>query len=234
MKSEKIAVVTGGNRGLGFEVCRQLGQQGTRVYLTSRSEDEGQDAVNKLRNEGFKIHFYQMDVTDQDSVNRFASYFLHLTDKLDILINSAAIYYDLGHRMEEPDLDNALEAFKTNTLGPWRVSAAFLPALKKSEHPRIVNVSSGSGSFANMRSDTPVYSMSKAALNVLTIKMALSWRKYGVKVNAVCPGWVRTEMGGRNAPRSPEEGAQCILWAANIPDDGPTGGFFRDGNAISW
>jgi NAD(P)-dependent dehydrogenase (short-subunit alcohol dehydrogenase family) len=136
--------------------------------------------------------------------------------------------------METPDLDNALIAFKTNTLGPWRVSAAFLPMLKKSKQPRIVNVSSGSGSLTNMKGDTPVYSMSKAALNVLTIKMALSWRKYGVKVNAVCPGWVRTELGGKNAPRSPEEGASCILWAANIPDDGPTGGFFRDGNAISW
>ena len=197
MNSKNLAVVTGGNRGLGMEVCRQLGKEGYRVYLTSRSEDGGLKATHILMDEGLDVHFYQVDVTDQASVNKFASYFGNIHDRLDVLVNSAAVFYDLGHQVASPDMEAVEEAIHTNTLGPWRMSAALFSSLQKSKNPRVVNVSSSAGAIYHMSGGTPAYSMSKAALNVLTIKMAHEWKKHGIKVNAVCP-WVGSYRDGWN------------------------------------
>jgi NAD(P)-dependent dehydrogenase (short-subunit alcohol dehydrogenase family) len=154
--------------------------------------------------------------------------------KLDVLVNNAAILYDSWQRAASADLETVREAFETNTLGAWRMCQAFLPLLRQSEHARVVNVSSESGSLSSMGGGTPAYSVSKAALNALTRMLADELSAARILVNSVCPGWVATEMGGPGAPRTVGEGAAGIVWAATLPDDGPTGGFFRDGEPLSW
>lgn len=151
-----------------------------------------------------------------------------------MLVNNAAILYDSWQRAENANLDTVREAFETNTLGVWRMCQAFIPLLRKSGHARIVNVSSESGSLTVMGGGTPAYSVSKAALNALTHMLADELRASHILVNSVCPGWVATEMGGSDAPRTVEEGAASVIWAATLPDDGPTGGFFRDGQPLAW
>ncbi len=151
-----------------------------------------------------------------------------------MLVNNAGVLYDTWQRAENADFRTVREAFETNTLGAWRVSKAFIPMLRESARGRVVNVSSESGSLASMGGGTPAYSVSKAALNALTRMLADGLRRERILVNSVCPGWVATEMGGPGAPRTPEEGAAGVVWAATLPDDGPTGGFFRDGEPLPW
>ena len=154
--------------------------------------------------------------------------------RLDVLVNNAAILYDEWQRAENASLDTVHKAFGTNTLGAWRMCQAFIPLLRKSKHARIVNVSSESGSLTVMGGGTPGYSVSKVALNALTRMLADELRASHILVNSVCPGWVATEMGGPDAPRTVEEGAASVMWAALLPDDGRTGGFFRDGEPLAW
>jgi NAD(P)-dependent dehydrogenase (short-subunit alcohol dehydrogenase family) len=154
-------------------------------------------------------------------------------NRLDVLINNAAIHYDTWQRAIDADLAIVQEAFETNVYGPWRLCQTFIPLLRQSPHPRIVNVSSGAGALNRMGGGTPAYSMTKAALNALTLMLADELRGDGILVNAICPGWVTTDMGGRGG-RPVEEGAKGIVWAATLPDDGPTGGFFRDEKPIAW
>ena len=215
-----IAVVTGGNRGIGLEVCRQLARNGHEVYLGTRELSKAERAPN--------ITPVQLDVTDADSIQRLADQL----DDVDIVINNAAILYDTWARAESADLDEVHAAMETNLFGAWRMCEAFLPHLRASAHPRIVNVSSGSGSITEMSAGTPAYSVSKAALNALTRILAAELRHDRILVNAVCPGWTDTDMGQGGRPVA--EGATGIVWAAELPDDGPTGGFFRDGRPIAW
>jgi len=153
---------------------------------------------------------------------------------LDVLVNNAAILYDSWQCAENANLDTVREAFETNTLGAWRMCQSFIPLLQKSGNARIVNVSSESGSLTVMGGGTPAYSVSKVALNALTRMLADEVRGSRILVNSVCPGWVATEMGGPGAPRTVEEGAASVMWAVTLPDDGPTGGFFRDGEQLAW
>jgi NAD(P)-dependent dehydrogenase (short-subunit alcohol dehydrogenase family) len=154
---------------------------------------------------------------------------------LDVLVNNAGINYDTWQTAENADIDGTvMETITTNLLGPWRVCQAFLPLLRKSQAARIVNVSSESGSLANMGAGPPAYQVTKGALNALTRTLAGELRQAHILVNAVCPGWVATDMGGAGAPRSLEEGAAGIVWAATLPENGPTGGFFRDGRPLPW
>jgi NAD(P)-dependent dehydrogenase (short-subunit alcohol dehydrogenase family) len=227
-----VALVTGANRGIGLEVCRQLVDVGYRVVLTSRDEKKGRDALTRLNHE--LISYHPLDVTDDESMRRLRRHVEEIFSRLDVLVNNAGIHYDTWQNAEEADLNVVQEAWKTNVLGPWRMSQAFLPLMRKQKYGRIVNVSSGAGAFHGMGGGTPAYSVSKAALNMLTIKLADDVKGTGILVNAICPGWVRTEMGGESAPRSVAEGARGIVWAATLPKDGPSGGFFRDGKPIAW
>jgi NAD(P)-dependent dehydrogenase (short-subunit alcohol dehydrogenase family) len=230
----RVALVTGANRGIGLEVVRQLARRGFDVLLGARDAGKGEAAADALKGQGLKVTYVPLDVTDAGSVETAARFVAERFGRLDVLVNNAAILYDSWQRAAEADLDTVREAFETNTLGPWRMSQAFLPLLGRSGHGRIVNVSSESGSLDAMGGGTPAYGVSKAALNVLTRKLADELRPSRVLVNSVCPGWVATEMGGADAPRTVEEGAASVVWAATLPDSGPTGGFFRDGEPLAW
>ena len=230
----RVALVTGANRGIGLEVARQLSLRGFTTILGARDAQNGERAASSLQQSGLKVIPVQLDVTYQQSIDAAKRLVEEQFGRLDVLINNAAILYDEWQRAENANLDTVREAFETNTLGAWRMCQAFIPLLRKSGHGRIVNVSSESGSLAVMGGGTPAYSVSKVALNALTRMLADELRPRRILVNSVCPGWVATEMGGPNAPRTVEEGAASVMWAATLPDDGPTGGFFRDGEPLSW
>ena len=231
---DRVALVTGANRGIGLEVVRQLALQGFTAILGARDAQKGDEAARSLRQGSLGVVPVQLDVTDQQSIDVAKLMVEERFGKLDVLVNNAAILYDEWQRAENANLETVREAFETNTLGAWRMCQAFIPLLRKSKHARIVNVSSESGSLTVMGGGTPAYSVSKVALNALTRMLASELRTSRILVNSVCPGWVATEMGGPNAPRSVEEGATSVMWAATLPDDGPTGGFFRDGEPLAW
>jgi NAD(P)-dependent dehydrogenase (short-subunit alcohol dehydrogenase family) len=230
----KVALVSGANRGIGLEVTHHLAHHGFTVLLGSRDVAEGEEAAKPYLDEGLNILPVQLDVIDQKTISEVRRFTEERFNKLDVLINNAAILYDEWQRAGSADLNVVREAFETNTLGAWRMSQAFIPLLRRSDHARIVNVSSESGSLASMGARTPAYAVSKVALNALTRMLAEELRGDRILVNSVCPGWVATDMGGPNALRSVKEGAKSVVWAATLPDDGPTGGFFRDGKPLPW
>jgi NAD(P)-dependent dehydrogenase (short-subunit alcohol dehydrogenase family) len=227
----RIALVTGANRGIGKEVCRQLARQGVTTLLTARSLEKARAAAADLALEN--IVPAQLDVTNAASIEALREWVKKEFRRLDVLVNNAAINYDTRQYAVNTNLDSVRDTMETNVYGPWQMVQAFLPLLKKSEHPRIVNVSSGAGALTSMGGGTPAYSMSKAALNALTRMLAAELRRHGILVNSICPGWVATDMGGSGG-RPVTEGATGIVWAALLPDDGPTGGFFRDGQPLDW
>jgi NAD(P)-dependent dehydrogenase (short-subunit alcohol dehydrogenase family) len=233
-ETDRIALVTGANRGIGLETVRQLATKGFTAILGARDLTKGEKAARELRKDGLDVIAMLLDVTKQKSINDAKTIVADRFGKLDVLVNNAAILYDDDQRAETADLNTVLQGFDTNTLGAWRMCQIFIPLLKKSKHPRIVNVSSESGSLASMGGGTPAYSVSKVSLNALTRMLASELGRSGILVNSVCPGWVATDMGGPNAPRTVEQGASSVLWAATLPDDGPTGGFFRDGKQLDW
>jgi NAD(P)-dependent dehydrogenase (short-subunit alcohol dehydrogenase family) len=228
-----IVLVTGGNRGIGREVCRQMAELGHTVLLSARSADSARSGAAQLTGRGLTVHPIQLDVTDDASVARAAHDVRERFGRLDILVNNAAITYDTWQRASTADLQVVRETADTNLYGPWRTVLAFLPLLRASAHGRIVNVSSESGSLAGMGGGTPAYSASKAGLNALTRMLADELRRDRILVNAVCPGWVATDMGGPGG-RPVAKGAAGVVWAAVLPDTGPTGGFFRDGLPVPW
>ena len=230
---DRIAVVTGGNRGIGREVARQLARRGFSVILGSRDPVAGERAAADLAGDGLAVRAHRLDVTDTGTVEALAWELADRYGRLDVLVNNAAIHYDTWQRASTADLSIVAEAWDTNLMGPWRMCLALLPLLRRGQHRRIVNVSSESGSLASMGGGTPAYSVTKAALNALTRILAAELRPDGILVNAVCPGWVETDMGGPGG-RPVADGAASVLWAVDLPDDGPTGGFFRDGQPLPW
>lgn len=228
---QPVALVTGANRGIGKEVSRQLAAQGFTVLLTARSLSKAEAAAAELGKNNLVP--MQLDVSKPTSIASLHARVLREFGRLDILINNAAIHYDTWQRAINADFAIVQEAFETNVYGPWRLCQTFLPLLRQSPHPRIVNVSSGGGALNGMGGGTPAYSMTKASLNALTLMLADELRHDHILVNAICPGWVATDMGGYGG-RPVADGAKGIVWAATLPDDGPTGGFFRDENAIPW
>jgi NAD(P)-dependent dehydrogenase (short-subunit alcohol dehydrogenase family) len=230
---DRVALVTGANRGIGFEICRQLGQRGYVVVLGSRDRERGEVAAARLRSEGLDVVGCQLDVADRASVESAVERMRREHGRLYAVVNNAAILYDTWQRGVDANLDEVREAFETNVLGAWRVVQATLPLLRASTTGRIVNVSSGAGALTDMGGGTPAYRTSKAALNALTRVLAAELRSDRILVNAICPGWVATDMGGAGG-RPVSEGAAGIVWAVELPDDGPTSGFFRDGRAIAW
>ena len=228
-----IALVTGANRGIGLEVVRQLAGQQMTVILGARDFEKGKAAAEPLTNVGLDVLPQPLDVADQSSIDRLVAQVNKQLGRLDILVNNAGILYDTWEQASNANLNTVHEAIETNTIGPWRMCQAFLPLLRHSQHGRIVNVSSEAGSLTSMGNSTPAYSTSKAALNAFTRQLAAELRGTGILVNSICPGWVATEMGGAGGRPVPD-GAAGIVWAATLPDDGPTGGFFRDGKPLPW
>jgi NAD(P)-dependent dehydrogenase (short-subunit alcohol dehydrogenase family) len=228
-----IALVTGANRGIGREVVRLLARDGFTAILGARDPDKGEAAAAELRGQDLEVEFRRVDVADPESVKALGGALASDFGRLDVLVNNAAVHYDTWQRGVDADLDVVREALETNVLGAWRTTQACLPLLRRSPHGRLVNVSSGAGSLAGMGAGAPAYSVSKAALNAMTRILAAELRDAGVLVNAVCPGWVATDMGGAGG-RPVEHGAASVVWAVALSDDGPTGGFFRDGRPLEW
>lgn len=228
-----VAVVSGANRGIGLEVVRRLGHEGFVAVLGSRDAERGEAAASDLRGEGLEPIVMSLDVADDDSVAALAAGVHDELGRCDVLVNNAAIHYDTGQRGASANLTIVREAFEANVLGAWRLVEALLDLLRRAPHGRIVNVSSEGGSLAGMSGGTPAYSVSKAALNAMTRVLAGELRADGILVNAVCPGWTATDMGGPGG-RPVAEGAASVVWGALLPDDGPSGGFFRDGRALPW
>lgn len=229
----QIALVTGANRGLGREIVRQLSKRGMTVILGARDPGKGEKAAAEISSDSGEILPRRLDVTDQTTIDALASEVEERFGRLDVLVNNAGVHYDSYQQALDADLSVVEEAFTTNTLGPWRMCQAFVPLLRNSGYGRLVNVSSGAGTLNGMRAGTPAYKVSKAAVNALTLMLASELAGTGILVNAAGPGWTATDMGGSGG-RSVEDGAASIVWAATLPDDGPSGGFFRDGEPLSW
>jgi len=231
MENERIALVSGGNRGIGLEVCRQLAEGGYTVVVGSRDEERGRAAAVGLEGEAIP---HQLDVSDAGSVDRMAAFLEEEFGRLDILVNNAAISNDDGQRGVDADLDLVKEALEANLFGAWRLCETAVPLMQRHGYGRIVNVSTGLASLEDMGGGSPGYRVSKTALNALTRILASELRGSGILVNAVNPGWVQTDMGGSGATRPVEEGAEALVWAATLPNNGPTGGFFRDRQPVPW
>ena len=231
----KIAVVTGANRGIGFEICRQLAAKGISVVLTSRDEAKGRMAVAQLRSQGLEIEFYQLDVTDVSGIQRLGGFLERKYGAADILVNNAGIMADAkGTGMLGVQLQIIRTTMETNVYGPLLLCQALIPPMRKKNFGRIVNISSGSGQLSEMGGGTPAYRMSKTALNALTRTLAAELKGTNILVNSMCPGWVKTDMGGPNAVKTVAEGADTAVWLATLPDGGASGGFYRDRKVISW
>ncbi len=228
-----VALVTGANRGIGLEVTRQLAGQGHVVFLGARSPAAGAEAAAPLRAAGLDVRPVRLDVTDRDTIEAAIADIDRQVGRLDVVVNNAAIHYDTTNRATDPDLTIVHEALDTNLHGAWDVVLAALTMLRRSEHGRIVNVSSGAGALTDMAGGLPAYRLSKVGLNALTRMWAAELAGDGILVNSVCPGWVATDMGGGGG-RPVADGADGVVWAATLPDDGPTGGFFRDRRPIPW
>jgi len=232
LKEGRVALVTGANRGLGLECVRQLSALGFTVLLGARNGPRAHKAAQTIGSP--HVHAITLDVTsDADVAKCHELIRREHSGRLDVLINNAAIHYDTDQTVLTADLTIVAEALATNLLGAWRVAQMAAEVMRPHHHGRIVNVSSGAGTLATMDGNTPAYRASKAALNALTLMLAAELEDSGILVNAVCPGWVATDMGGPGG-RPVADGAKSILWAALLPDDGPSGGFFRDGRPIDW
>jgi NAD(P)-dependent dehydrogenase (short-subunit alcohol dehydrogenase family) len=231
MENERLALVSGGNRGIGLEVCRQLAERGYAVVMGSRDGEKGRVAAEGLE---WNVIPQQLDVADAGSVDRMTAFLEGEFGRLDILVNNAGISNDEGQRGVDADLDRVKESLEVNLFGAWRLCEMAIPLMRRNGYGRIVNVSTGLAALEDMGGGSPGYRVSKTALNALTRILASELRGSGILVNAVNPGWVQTDMGGFGATRSVEEGAEALLWAATLPNSGPTGGFFQDRRPVPW
>lgn len=230
----KTALVTGANRGLGLETVRQLAQEGFRVYMGCRSLDKGLTALEQLNKRAWDIRPLELDVTKSSSVKEAAAKVKKESGSLDVLVNNAGVMLDTGegsNRAMKVDPLIVLKTMETNLAGPLKMVQAFAPLM--GEGARVINVSSGMGSLEEMAGGWAAYRTSKAALNALTKILADELSDKNISVNSVCPGWVRTDLGGENAPRTPEEGVKSAVWLATM-DNPPSGKFFRDLKEIAW
>jgi NAD(P)-dependent dehydrogenase (short-subunit alcohol dehydrogenase family) len=229
----KTALITGANKGIGREVAQQLATKGFHVFVGARNAKAGRKAADEIAKKCGKAIFLEIDVADNDSVTTAAREFSNIEDHLDVLVNNAGIIVEGDNAILEISDDLFRKTLETNTLGALRVTRAFAPLLRKSKAPRVINVSSGGGQLTGGADGwAPAYCISKTALNGTTVQLAAALPKFAV--NSVCPGWVRTEMGGENASRSVEEGADTIVWLASEAPQKVTGKFLRDRKEIPW
>lgn len=237
---QRVAIVTGANRGLGLETCRQLAVRGLTVVLASRDAGKGEQAAERLKNEGLQVRAHVLDVTRPEQVSELARFVQHELGRLDVLVNNAGVALDPSDG--GTDAASVLKArlpvlratMETNVYGPLLLCQALVPLMRANGYGRIVNVSSGMGQLSEMNGRWPAYRISKVSLNALTRILADELQGTNILVNSVCPGWVRTDMGGPGATRSVQQGADTIVWLATLPDGGPSGGFFRDRKPIPW
>ncbi|MFJ6654784.1 SDR family NAD(P)-dependent oxidoreductase [Streptomyces sp. NPDC091377] len=227
----RTALVTGGNRGIGLETCRQLVAAGHDVVLGARDAARGREAARRLKSDGGRVRVEELDVTSRDSVTACAARLADAGVDVDVLVNNAGVYpTDSFFSLDEATMREALDV---HLMGAFHTGQAFVPAMVRRGWGRVVNVSSGLGALTDNVPSPPAYGVSKAALNALTLVMSAAAGPR-VKVNAVCPGWVRTDMGGSWAPTGVEKGADTVVWLARLDDSGPTGGFFRNRRRIAW
>ena len=232
---ERIAIVTGANRGIGLGVAGRLAKEGMLVVLTARDATKGETARRILDAEGSQVRFHALDVRDRGQADRLADWLDREFGRVDVLVNNAGILPDPRRaRALDISVEVVREALETNLIGVLNVTQALAPLMKRRGSGRIVNISSELGQLAGMGVGTPAYRLSKTALSALTRMFANELAESGIKVNAMSPGWVRTDLGGPNAPRTVEQAADTVAWLATLPDDGPTGGFFKDCKPIPW
>ncbi len=238
MTETKVALVTGGNRGIGLEIARELARLGVMTALGARDYQAGLAAADKLHSEGLEPVVVELDVTSRQSIAAAVAKTHDLFGRIDILVNNAGILIDGDSSgvagVVDVSIEKVMQTFATNTVGPLMMMQAVIPHMREQGYGRIVNMSTGLGQLSEMGAKYPAHRLSKAALNALTRTAAAELDGGTIKVNAMCPGWVRTDMGGAQAARSVEEGAQTAIWLAMLPEDGPTGGFFRDMKPIAW
>jgi NAD(P)-dependent dehydrogenase (short-subunit alcohol dehydrogenase family) len=224
----KTALVTGANKGIGFAICQGLLEAGFDVFLAARSLEKAKAAADKLAGDGSVIYPIELEVTDDESIQRAVERVGEVTMGLDVLINNAGIYPDEGVDILTVSRDLLAQAMHTNAFGSLLVTQAFLPLLKRGQSSRVINISSGNGQLEGISENVPSYSLSKLALNGATILLARALEPAGIAVYAMCPGWVKTDMGGPSAPRTPAEGADTAIWLATAADISQSGEFFRD------
>ncbi|TWD93436.1 NAD(P)-dependent dehydrogenase (short-subunit alcohol dehydrogenase family) [Neobacillus bataviensis] len=233
-KDIKVALVTGGNRGIGYELVKQLALKGFKVILASRDPEMGHKAVQKLKESNLDVSFVVMDVDNQESIHQAAITVSERYGRVDILINNAGVYLEENKRLVAMDPSILERTMTTNFFGAYHVIRSFIPLMEKQGYGRIINVSSEYGAMSDMSyPGVGAYKLSKFALNGLT-RMVAAEINGDIKINAVDPGWVRSDMGGPSASRTPKQAADSILWLATIGPEGPNGGFFRDGKRIDW
>lgn len=230
---QKIAIVTGASRGIGKQVALELGKKGIFVICASRKEEDSQKTVQEIRGSGGEAEARALDVSKPESVSKFLNEVLKKHPRIDILVNNAGIYLDQGS-ISNTTLEKLQGTLDTNLIGPFLLSQGILPVMKKNGYGRIVNLSSGMGQLSDMGSGYAAYRISKTAINALTRILQAESEGKNIKANSVCPGWVRTDMGGESATRSVEHGAETVVWAATLDDSGPSGSFLRDKKKIEW
>jgi NAD(P)-dependent dehydrogenase (short-subunit alcohol dehydrogenase family) len=232
---ERVIVVTGGNRGIGYEIFRQLVKLNQMVVLTTRQEKDGQQAVAKLNKEELPVRFYPLDVTVPSQILKLKDFFSKEFGRCDGLVNNAGIFLDdKGGHFFNTDIATVRQTMETNVYAPYLLCQALVLLMKKNNYGRIVNISSGLGQLNDMGGDYPAYRMSKTSINIIAKVLAAEMAGTNILVNSMCPGWVKTRMGGPNAPRSVEQGADTSVWLATLPDKGPTGKIFRDRQEVAW
>jgi len=242
IEAGRIALVTGATKGIGFEIASQLAKRGITVLIGARDENKGVEAQDKIRASGGKAHYIKVDVADTETIQTAIAHIAEKFERLDILVNNAGILVDPQTNILDLELTTLKNTLITNAFGPLLMSQACVPLMKRNSYGRIVNMASTLGSLTEMadpKSDyagvlSPAYRLSKTVLNGLTALLAKELHGTNILVNSACPGWVRTDMGGDQAPISPAQGAETPVWLATLPDDGPTGHFFREKQPIAW
>lgn len=237
--NDKVAIVTGANRGLGLEAVRQLAQKGITTILTCRDASKGEAAAQSLQQQGLPVVFHPLDITQESSVKALQQWVAQHYGRVDSLINNAGIFPDTSGPNEfvsafEVSVDVLRLGMETNLYGAFRMCQTFIPMMQARNYGRVVNVSSGMGQFEGMNGGYPAYRTSKTALNTVTCLFADELKGSNVLINSMCPGWVRTDMGGANADRDVSEGADTMVWLATLSDGSKSGGFFRDRKEIAW